>query len=429
MLTPQELVNARTVSAVINAFFGSSQLSQFMDQTNPLAELTHKRRLSALGPGGLTRERAGFEVRDVHHTHYGRICPIETPEGPNIGLISSLATHARINPFGFIETPYRKVENGKVTDAIEYLTADHEDPFIIAQANAPLDKYGKFVNEFIKARVRDDYPVVKQEEVQYMDVSPEQLVSVAAGLIPFLEHDDANRALMGSNMQRQAVPLLRPEAPLVGTGLEARAARDSGAVVVARESGTVTKVTGEVILIKRASKKSKDFGVSEIDEYRLVKFKRTNQNTCINQKPIVKVGDKMKVGEVIADGMATEGGELALGKNVMVAFMPWQGYNFEDAIVVSERLVRDDVYTSIHIEEFEIQVRDTRRGPEEITSEIPITTSSPWVKRSITANPMLTRDASFTPRMLSSMSRTTTTIPPSAPICGVAFRGAQKYER
>ena len=370
-LTPQELVNARTVSAVINAFFGSSQLSQFMDQTNPLAELTHKRRLSALGPGGLTRERAGFEVRDVHHTHYGRICPIETPEGPNIGLISSLATYARINPFGFIETPYRQVENGKVTDTIEYLTADHEDPFIIAQANSPLDRYGKFVNEFIKVRVRDDYPVVKQEEVQYMDVSPTQLVSVAAGLIPFLEHDDANRALMGSNMQRQAVPLLCPEAPLVGTGMEARAARDSGAVVVAHESGTVTKVTGEAILIKRASKKSKDFGVSEIDEYRMVKFKRTNQNTCINQKPIVKVGDKVKAGEVIADGMATEGGELALGKNIMVAFMPWQGYNFEDAIVVSERLVRDDVYTSIHIEEFEIQVRDTRRGPEEITDEIP----------------------------------------------------------
>jgi len=370
-LTPQELVNARTVSAVINAFFGSSQLSQFMDQTNPLAELTHKRRLSALGPGGLTRERAGFEVRDVHHTHYGRICPIETPEGPNIGLISSLATYARINPFGFIETPYRKVEDGKVTNAIEYLTADYEDPFIIAQANAPLNRFGRFVNEFIKARVRDDYPVVKQEEVQYMDVSPTQLVSVAAGLIPFLEHDDANRALMGSNMQRQAVPLLRPEAPLVGTGLEARAARDSGAVVVARESGTVTKVTGDVILIKRASQKSKDFGVSEIDEYRLVKFKRTNQNTCINQKPVVELGDKVKTGDVIADGMATEGGELALGKNVMVAFMPWHGYNFEDAIVVSERLVRDDVYTSIHIEEFEIQVRDTRRGPEEITGEIP----------------------------------------------------------
>ena len=370
-LTPQELVNARTVSAVINAFFGSSQLSQFMDQTNPLAELTHKRRLSALGPGGLTRERAGFEVRDVHHTHYGRICPIETPEGPNIGLISSLATHARINPFGFIETPYRKVENGKVTDTIEYLTADREDPFIIAQANAPLDRNGRFLNEFIKARVRDDYPVVKQEEVQYMDVSPTQLVSVAAGLIPFLEHDDANRALMGSNMQRQAVPLLRPEAPLVGTGMEARAARDSGVVLIARESGTVTKVTGDVILIKRVSKKSKDFAVSEIDEYRLVKFKRTNQNTCINQKPIVRVGDKVKAGDVIADGMATEGGELALGKNVMVAFMPWHGYNFEDAIVVSERFVWDDVYTSIHIEEFEIQVRDTRRGPEEITDEIP----------------------------------------------------------
>ncbi|MFC1500482.1 DNA-directed RNA polymerase subunit beta [Candidatus Zixiibacteriota bacterium] len=370
-LTPQELVNARTVSAVINAFFGSSQLSQFMDQTNPLAELTHKRRLSALGPGGLTRERAGFEVRDVHHTHYGRICPIETPEGPNIGLISSLATYARINPFGFIETPYRKVENGKVTEEIEYLTADQEDPFIVAQANAPLDRYGRFVNEFIKARVRDDYPIVSPGEVQYMDVSPTQLVSVAAGLIPFLEHDDANRALMGSNMQRQAVPLLRPDAPLVGTGMEARAARDSGAVVVAKEAGTVTKVTADVILIKRSASKARGFNVSEIDEYRLVKFKRTNQNTSINQKPLVRAGDKVKAGEVIADGMATEGGELALGKNVLVAFMPWMGYNFEDAIVVSERLVREDVYTSVHIEEYEIQVRDTRRGPEEITREIP----------------------------------------------------------
>ncbi len=370
-LTPQELVNARTVSAVINAFFGSSQLSQFMDQTNPLAELTHKRRLSALGPGGLTRERAGFEVRDVHHTHYGRICPIETPEGPNIGLISSLATYARINPFGFIETPYRKVENGKVTEEIEFLTADQEDPYIVAQANAPLDRYGRFVNEFIKARVRDDYPIVTPEEVQYMDVSPTQLVSVAAGLIPFLEHDDANRALMGSNMQRQAVPLLRPDAPLVGTGMESRAARDSGAVVIAQEAGTVTKVTADMILIKRSSSKARGFNVSEIDEYRLVKFKRTNQNTCINQKPLVRVGDKVKASDIIADGMATEGGELALGKNVLVAFMPWMGYNFEDAIVVSERLVREDVYTSIHVEEYEIQVRDTRRGPEEITREIP----------------------------------------------------------
>ncbi len=370
-LTPQELVNARTVSAVINAFFGSSQLSQFMDQTNPLAELTHKRRLSALGPGGLTRERAGFEVRDVHHTHYGRICPIETPEGPNIGLISSLATYARINPFGFIETPYRKVENGKVTDSIEFLTADQEDPFIVAQANAPLDRHGSFVNEFIKARVRDDYPIVRPDEVQYMDVSPTQLVSVAAGLIPFLEHDDANRALMGSNMQRQAVPLLRPDAPLVGTGMESRAARDSGAVVLAREAGTVTRVTADSVNIKQSSSKARDFNVSEVDEYHLVKFKRTNQNTCINQKPIVQVGDRVKAGDVIADGMATEGGELALGKNILVAFMPWMGYNFEDAIVVSDRLVREDVYTSIHIEEYEIQVRDTRRGPEEITREIP----------------------------------------------------------
>ncbi len=370
-ITPQELVNARTVSAVINAFFGSSQLSQFMDQTNPLAELTHKRRLSALGPGGLTRERAGFEVRDVHHTHYGRVCPIETPEGPNIGLISSLATYARINPYGFIETPYRKVKNGKVTDEIEYLTADQEDPFFVAQANAPLDRYGRFVNEFVKGRVRDDYPIASPDQLDYMDVSPTQLVSVAAGLIPFLEHDDANRALMGSNMQRQAVPLLRPDAPLVGTGLEERAARDSGAVVTAVEAGTVEKVTGEVVLVTRTGRKTREFGVSEMDEYRLVKFKRTNQNTCINQKPVVRVGDKVKKGDVVADGMATEGGELALGKNVLAAFLPWQGYNFEDAIVCSERLVREDIFTSIHVEEYEIQVRDTRRGPEEITREIP----------------------------------------------------------
>ncbi|MFO7768899.1 MAG: DNA-directed RNA polymerase subunit beta [bacterium] len=370
-ITPQELVNARTVSAVINAFFGSSQLSQFMDQTNPLAELTHKRRLSALGPGGLTRERAGFEVRHVRHTHYGRICPIETPEGPNIGLISSLATYGRINAYGFIETPYRKVEEGRTTDQIEYLTADQEDPFIVAQANAPLDDKGRLASETVKARVRDDYPVVSPDEVQYMDVSPTQLVSVAAGLIPFLEHDDANRALMGSNMQRQAVPLVRPDAPVVGTGLEGRAARDSGAVVIAREAGDVIKVTSEAVLVKRTSRKSRGFGVSEIDEYRLVKFKRTNQNTCINQKPVVKVGDKVERGDVLADGMATEGGDLALGRNVLVAFMPWGGYNFEDAIAVSERLVRDDVFTSIHIEEYEIQVRDTRRGPEEITREIP----------------------------------------------------------
>jgi DNA-directed RNA polymerase subunit beta len=310
-------------------------------------------------------------VRDVHHTHYGRVCPIETPEGPNIGLISSLATYARINPYGFIETPYRKVKNGKVTDEIEYLTADQEDPFFVAQANAPLDRYGRFVNEFVKGRVRDDYPIASPDQIDYMDVSPTQLVSVAAGLIPFLEHDDANRALMGSNMQRQAVPLLRPEAPLVGTGLEERAARDSGAVVTAVEAGTVEKVTGDMVLVTRTGRKTREFGVSEQDECRLVKFKRTNQNTCINQKPVVRVGDKVKKGDVIADGMATEGGELALGKNVLAAFLPWQGYNFEDAIVCSERLVRDDIFTSIHIEEYEIQVRDTRRGPEEITREIP----------------------------------------------------------
>jgi DNA-directed RNA polymerase subunit beta len=369
-LTPHDLVNARTVSAVIETFFGSSQLSQFMDQTNPLSELTHKRRLSALGPGGLTRERAGFEVRDVHHTHYGRMCPIETPEGPNIGLIASLSTFARINNYGFLETPYRKVKKGKVLDEIEYLTADKEDRFMVAQASEPLHKDGRFENSMVRARNRGDFLIVPTEKIDYIDVSPKQLVSVAAALIPFLEHDDANRALMGSNMQRQAVPLLLTEPPLVGTGMEEKTALDSGATVVARRDGVVESVTADKIII-RPSDHISEVDISEVDEYDLLKFKRTNQDTCINQKPLVEVGDKVKKGETIADGAATSAGELALGVNVLVAFMPWRGYNFEDAIIVSENLVEDDKFTSIHIEEFELQVRETKRGAEEITREIP----------------------------------------------------------
>lgn len=372
-VTPQDLVNARTVSAVINAFFGSSQLSQFMDQTNPLAELTHKRRLSALGPGGLTRERAGFEVRDVHHTHYGRMCPIETPEGPNIGLITSLSTFGRLNKFGFIETPYRKVERGRVTNTIEYLTADQEDRFTIAQANEPVNEKGRFVNDTVKARRRGDILVVPPNELDYMDVSPKQLVSAAAALIPFLEHDDANRALMGSNMQRQAVPLLRSEAPLVETGIEGKAALDSGTMVVARNAGRVIKVTADEIVVKRQQQEDSDLAAltANVDRYQLMKFKRSNQDTCIHQRPLVRVGEYVRKGTVLADGSATHHGELSLGKNVLVAFMPWSGYNFEDAIIVSERLVQEDVFTSIHIEEFDLQVRDTKRGTEEITREIP----------------------------------------------------------
>jgi len=371
-LSPHDLVNARTVSAVIDAFFGSSQLSQFMDQTNPLAELTHKRRLSALGPGGLTRERAGFKVRDVHHTHYGRICPIETPEGPNIGLISSLATYARINKYGFLETPYRVVKKGKVSEDIKYLTADEEDRFVIAQANAPLEPNGKFSLDSVKVRSRGEFLVVTPLEVNYMDVSPKQLVSVAASLIPFLEHDDANRALMGSNMQRQAVPLLKTDAPVIGTGMELKAAIDSGTVVVARREGVVEYVDSEKIIIKPLLKeKEKMMELVEHDEYIMTKFMRSNQDTAINQKPIVDEGQKVSTGEVIADGAATEMGELALGANIMVGFMPWRGYNYEDAIIVSERCVTEDVFTSVHIEEFEIQVRDTKRGPEELTREIP----------------------------------------------------------
>jgi len=371
-ITPQDLINARTVSTVVQAFFGSSQLSQFLDQTNPLSELTHKRRVSALGPGGLTRERAGFEVRDVHHTHYGRLCPIETPEGPNIGLIASLSTFARVNEFGFIETPYQKIENGVVTGEIEFLTADQEDNYIIAQANTPVDKSGKITEELLFARYRGDFPVVPPKDVTYMDVSPMQLVSIAAGLIPFLENDDANRALMGSNMQRQAVPLLRTQAPFVGTGLEERAAVDSGCMVIAKNAGVVEKVDANKVVLRKTYRDANDIlGLTEFDTYELVKFERSNQDTTINQKVCVWQGQKVEVGTVLADGHATSEGELALGRNVTVAFMPWRGYNFEDAIIISEKLVADDVFTSVHIEVFETEVRDTKRGPEELTREIP----------------------------------------------------------
>jgi DNA-directed RNA polymerase subunit beta len=371
-----DLVNARTVSAVIQAFFGSSQLSQFMDQTNPLAELTNKRRLSALGPGGLTRERAGFEVRDVHYSQYGRMCPIETPEGPNIGLITSLATYARINDLGFIETPYRVVKNARVTNEIRWLSATEEEDYTIAQANATVSAEGRFEDALVLCRKGDDYPLLPPDRIDFMDVAPDQLVSIAAALIPFLEHDDANRALMGSNMQRQSVPLLFPQTPVVGTGLEGKVAVDSGAVIAARRAGTVTRVTADEIIIDAG-----DLGpkagetplarLAQHDRYRVKKFWRTNQDTAINQRPLVQVGQRVKAGEVIADGAATEMGELALGNNVTVAFMPWYGHNFEDAIVLSERLVKDDVYSSIHIQELELHVRDTKRGQEEITREIP----------------------------------------------------------
>ncbi len=374
-VTPSDLINSRTISAVIQSFFGSSQLSQFMDQTNPLAELTHKRRLSALGPGGLTRDRAGFEVRDVHYTHYGRMCPIETPEGPNIGLISSLSTYARVNEMGFLETPYRRVKNGQVKkDEIVHLSADEEDRYTIAQANAPIDESGRFVRERVLSRSRrGEVLQVPRDQVDFMDISPIQLVSSAAALIPFLEHDDANRALMGSNMQRQAVPLLKTEAPLVGTGLEQRVASDSGAMISAIGGGVIESVSADSIVVKRDDGHALvDFTDSGgVDVYRLTKFRRSNQDTCIDQRPIVHAGQRVKPGDVLADGPSTAGGELALGRNVLVAFMPWRGYNFEDAIIVSERLVKDDVFTSIHIEEFELQVRDTKRGVEEITREIP----------------------------------------------------------
>jgi len=366
---PQDLINAKPAAAAVREFFGSSQLSQFMDQTNPLSEITHKRRLSALGPGGLTRERAGFEVRDVHPTHYGRICPIETPEGPNIGLINSLATFARVNKYGFIESPYRRVVKSKVTDEVVYLSAMEEARYIIAQANAALKNDGRFVEELIVCRHAGDVELYPQERVDLIDVSPKQLVSVAAALIPFLENDDANRALMGSNMQRQAVPLLMAEAPLVGTGMESVVARDSGAAISARRTGVVDQVDATRIVI-RATEET-DPSKSGVDIYNLRKFQRSNQNTCINQRPLVRVGEAIQVGEIIADGPSTDLGELALGKNVLVAFMPWMGYNFEDSILISERVVRDDVFTSIHIEEFEVMARDTKLGPEEITRDIP----------------------------------------------------------
>jgi len=373
-LTPQDLVNARTISSVINSFFGTNQLSQFMDQTNPIAEITHKRRMSALGPGGLTRERAGFEVRDVHYTHYGRLCPIETPEGPNIGLITSLCIHAKVNDFGFIETPYRKVKEGTVTNDVEYLAAEQEDETVIAQANAPLTDKGTFENDAIFSRFRESHVgLAKPGEIEYMDVSANQITSLAAALIPFIEHDDANRALMGSNMQRQAVPLLRPDSPIVGTGLEQRAAKDSRAIISAEGDGEVVYVSGDEIRIRyiRSEIEENCHFDGGIKSYKLKKFERSNQDTTVNQRPIVDVGDKVKAGEAIADGCATQKGELALGRNLLVAFMPWRGYNFEDAIVISERIVQDDIYTSIHITEFEQQVRDTKRGEEELTREIP----------------------------------------------------------
>ncbi|MDO5557731.1 MAG: DNA-directed RNA polymerase subunit beta [Clostridia bacterium] len=363
VVTPQTLINTKPITSAIREFFGSSQLSQFMDQTNPLSELTHKRRISALGPGGLSRERAGFEVRDIHHTHYGRLCPVESPEGPNIGLISALSSFAIINEYGFIETPYRKIIDGKVTDEVVYMTADEEDKFIIAQASETLDKNNKFVNERIRVRKREEITEVEREKVEFIDVSPKQLVSVAAAMIPFLEHDDVKRSLMGSNMQRQAVPLLTSEAPIVGTGIEYRAARDSGITVIAKTDGVVEKVTGDEIVI-RTNKK-------EIEKYRLRKFKRTNGGTCINQRPVVVKGEKIKAGDILADGPATKDGEMALGKNVLIAFTTWEGYNYEDAILISEKLVKEDVYTSIHIEEYDCECRDTKLGVEEITRDIP----------------------------------------------------------
>ena len=368
---PQDLINAKPAAAAVREFFGSSQLSQFMDQTNPLSEITHKRRLSALGPGGLTRERAGFEVRDVHPTHYGRICPIETPEGPNIGLINSLATFARVNKYGFVETPYRKVKDGRVTDEVVYLSAMEEGRYSVAQANVAIDAKGRFTDDLVVCRssgTRDVVPL-PPDKVEYMDVSPKQLVSVAAALIPFLENDDANRALMGSNMQRQAVPLVRAEAPFVGTGMEGVVARDSGAAIAARRSGVIDQIDATRVVIRATE--DLDPTKSGVDIYRLMKYQRSNQSTCINQRPLVKVGDIVRKGDIIADGPSTDLGELALGRNVLVAFMPWNGYNFEDSILLSERIVKDDVFTSIHIEEFEVMARDTKLGPEEITRDIP----------------------------------------------------------
>ncbi len=365
---PHDLINAKPAAAAVREFFGSSQLSQFMDQTNPLSEVTHKRRLSALGPGGLTRERAGFEVRDVHPTHYGRICPIETPEGPNIGLINSLATYAKVNKYGFIETPYMLVKDGVVQEGAHYLSAMQEEKLVVAQADAPMDGNGRFTEELVSVRKQGDFRLVKPSDVTAIDVSPKQLVSVAAALIPFLENDDANRALMGSNMQRQAVPLIRADAPLVGTGMEAAVARDSGATIVARRPGVIDQIDGARIVVRATAEDGTTKGV---DIYRLRKFMRSNQSTCINQRPLVRVGDRLAEGDIIADGPSTDLGELALGRNVLVAFMPWNGYNFEDSILISERIARDDVFTSIHIEEFEVMARDTKLGQEEITRDIP----------------------------------------------------------
>ncbi len=352
VITPQTLINTKPITSSIREFFGSSQLSQFMDQTNPLSELTHKRRISALGPGGLSRERAGFEVRDIHYTHYGRLCPVESPEGPNIGLISALSSFAIINEYGFVETPYRKVVNGKITDEIIYMPADEEDKYIIAQASEKVDKNGRFVNERIRVRIREEITVVDRDQVNFVDVSPKQLVSVAAAMIPFLEHDDVKRSLMGSNMQRQAVPLLMPEAPIVGTGMEYRAAKDSGITVTANNAGVVEKVTGDEIVIRNKN--------DELDVYKLRKFKRTNGGTCINQRPVVSRGEKVKEGDLIADGPSTKDGEMALGRNVVIAFTTWEGYNYEDAILINERLVKEDIYTSIHIEEYDCECRDTK---------------------------------------------------------------------
>ena len=376
VFTPTDLINAKTLSSVINSFFGTNQLSQFMDQTNPLSEVTHKRRISALGPGGLSRERAGFEVRDVHYTHYGRLCTIETPEGPNIGLISSLCVYAKVNRLGFIETPYRKVEGGKAAtneDGIVYLSAEEEDSALIAQANAPIKNDGAFENEAVKARLEGDFPIVKPEELQYMDVAPNQIASIAASLIPFLEHDDANRALMGSNMMRQAVPLMRPNSPIVGTGVEAPVARDSRVLLRSERNGVVEYVDANEIHV-RHDMDDNDLLVSfesDLRVYNLTKFSRTNQGTCMNLKPMVAKGEKVTAGQILVEGYSTQKGELALGQNMKVAFMPWQGYNFEDAIVISERVVREDVFTSLHVDEYVLEVRDTKRGVEELTNDIP----------------------------------------------------------
>ncbi|EDO27434.1 predicted protein, partial [Nematostella vectensis] len=375
VFTPIDLINAKTLSSVINSFFGTNQLSQFMDQTNPLAEITHKRRLSALGPGGLSRERAGFEVRDVHYTHYGRLCPIETPEGPNIGLISSLGVYAKVNGMGFIETPYRKVTDGVIDIHSEpiYLSAEEEEGKLISQANIEIDENGKILPDNVIAREEGDFPVVEPSKIDYADVAPNQIASISASLIPFLEHDDANRALMGSNMMRQAVPLLRPEAPIVGTGLERQVASDSRVLINAEGDGVVAYVDSNKITIKYDRTEDERLVSFDDDDktYQLIKFRKTNQSTCINLKPIVRKGDRVTKGQVLCEGYATQNGELAIGRNLKVAFMPWKGYNFEDAIVISEKVVRDDIFTSIHIDDYSLEVRDTKLGNEELTNDIP----------------------------------------------------------